>query len=413
MPASAFTRLRLLYSTEALASVAGSLFTVGLPFYTHYRFGWGALENLLLGAGQGIAYSLGALSAEAVARRLGRRTALLSAYALLALMAGATAAAAAARVTWAFVGVVVGVVAVMGATWPMVESLVCDGADAPELSRRLGRYNVTWAVTGAVSLAASGAVIQYAPGWAFMAITGTVFLGSLVLIARLRSEDGSELRSGVGARAPEQSEVTPELAQQRRQALWLSRISLPATYVVVYSLVPMLPSLPAMHRLSPTVATLVASVWLAARAGTFVVTGRTTFWHSRPSLLVHSSVLMLVAFLGVIVPAAASGLGVGVAIALMIPAEIALGLSLGTIYAGSLYFGMVLSQGSTEHGGYHEALIGLGQTLGPGLAGAMLWLRPGDLWASVGAVSSILGASLLAAGAALFERLWRRGDRGE
>ncbi|MBN1607914.1 MAG: MFS transporter [Polyangiaceae bacterium] len=409
MPAPLSTRLRLLYSTEALASIAGALFTAGLPFYTHYRFGWGAQENLLLGAGQGIAYSFGALSAEAVARRVGRRRALLLAYAVLSLMAGAVAAAAVWRLIWAFVLVVLGVVALLGTTWPMVESLVSEGADAKELSRRLARYNVTWAVTGAASLAGSGAVIQYAPGWAFMAITGLVFLGSLGLVARIRSEDGPELRSGVGAPAPEDVSVTPQLAQQRRQALWLSRISLPATYVVVFSLVPMLPSLPAIHRLSPTVATLLASVWLAARAVTFVVTGRTTFWHSRPTLLLYASVLMLLAFLGVVIPAALPGLSLGTAVVLMIPAELALGIALGIIYAGSLYFGMVLSQGSTEHGGYHEALIGLGQTLGPGLAAAMLWVRPGDLWASVAAVSSILGASIVAAGAARFERLWRRG----
>jgi len=409
MPAPLSIRLRLLYSTEAMASVAGALFTAGLPFYTHYRFGWGAQENLLLGAGQGIVYSLGALSAEAVARRLGRRRALLIDYTLLALMAAAAGAAAAGRVIWAFVPVILGIVALLGTTWPMVESLVSEGADAGELSRRLARYNVTWAVMGAVSLAGSGAVIQYAPGWAFMALTGLVFLGSLALVVRLRSEDGPELRSGVGARAPEQVEVAPELARQRRQALWLSRISLPATYVVVFSLVPMLPSLPAIHRLSPTVATLVASVWLAARAATFVVTGRTTFWHSRPTLLLYASVLMLLAFLGVVIPAALPGLSLGTALLFMVPAELALGVALGTIYAGSLYFGMVLSQGSTEHGGYHEALIGLGQTLGPGLAAAMLWVRPGDLWASVAAVSSILGASILAAGASRFERLWRRG----
>jgi hypothetical protein len=408
MPAPLSTRLRLLYATEALASIAGALFTAGLPFYTHYRFGWGAQENLMLGAGQGIAYSFGALSAEAVARRLGRRRALLLAYTLLSLMAGAVGAAAVGRVIWAFVPVILVVVALLGTTWPMVESLVSEGADAGELSRRLARYNVTWSVSGAVSLAGSGAIIQYAPGWAFMAIAGLVFLGSLGLVARIRSEDGPELRSGVGAPAPADVSMTPELANQRRQALWLSRISLPATYVVVYSLVPMLPSLPVMHRLSPTVATLVASVWLAVRAGTFVVTGRTTFWHSRPGLLLYASMLMLVSFLGVLAPAAFVDLSLGMALLIMVPAQLALGISLGIIYAGSLYFGMVLSQGSTEHGGYHEALIGLGQTLGPGLAGAMLWVRPGDLWASVAAVSSVLGASILVSGAARFERLWRR-----
>ena len=43
----------------------------------------------------------------------------------------------------------------------------------------------------------------------------------------------------------------------------------------------------------------------------------------------------------------------------MIAWQIVLGVTMGLIYSGSLYFGMVLSEGSTEHGGYHEALIGM------------------------------------------------------
>ena len=45
--------------------------------------------------------------------------------------------------------------------------------------------------------------------------------------------------------------------------------------------------------------------------------------------------------------------------------------------------GMVLSEGSTEHGGYHEALIGLGSILGPGTAALTQWKWPNDLRAGV------------------------------
>ena len=191
--------------------------------------------------------------------------------------------------------------------------------------------------------------------------------------------------------------VSAQLVGQRQLALWLSRIALPATYVVAYSLSPILPSLPAVKQFSPSVATLLASVWLAARAAMFLVTRITKFWRVRPDLLLWSTVVMLVAFVGTIVPPALAGLAPGYAIGVMLVAETVLGLALGLIYTSSLYFGMVLSEGSTEHGGYHEALIGLGQTLGPGVGAMVLWLRPGDFFVSVAGVSAIVSVSIIVA----------------
>jgi hypothetical protein len=73
-----------------------------------------------------------------------------------------------------------------------------------------------------------------------------------------------------------------------------------------------------------------------------------------------------------------------------------LGIALGVIYSGSLYFGMVLSEGSTEHSGYHEALIGLGWVLGP-LAGASAqWVRPGDVKLGVASVGAVIALSVTA-----------------
>jgi len=80
--------------------------------------------------------------------------------------------------------------------------------------------------------------------------------------------------------------------------------------------------------------------------------------------------------------------------------QLVLGVVMGTIYSASLYFGMVLSDGSTEHGGYHEALIGLGSVLGPGAGALAQWLRPGDLRFGIYAVAGVMGASILAAGIA-------------
>jgi hypothetical protein len=80
---------------------------------------------------------------------------------------------------------------------------------------------------------------------------------------------------------------------------------------------------------------------------------------------------------------------------------------MGMIYSGSLYFGMVLSDGSTEHGGYHEALIGFGSALGTGMGAATQFLWPGELRMAVIAVAGIVGISVAASGIASI-RLRRR-----
>jgi hypothetical protein len=69
------------------------------------------------------------------------------------------------------------------------------------------------------------------------------------------------------------------------------------------------------------------------------------------------------------------------------------------IYAASLYFGMVLSSGSTEHGGYHEALIGLGVVLGPGSGVVAQLIAPGSPSAGIGAIALVLFVSVLASAA--------------
>src|SRR5439155_3600520 len=100
-------------------------------------------------------------------------------------------------------------------------------------------------------------------------------------------------------------------------------------------------------------------------------------------------------FVGTVLPATHTGSMTSI-LAFMIASQIILGISIGLIYSASLYFGMVLSEGSTEHGGYHEALIGLGQTMGP-LAGATaqtIW--PGSAIAGIIAVSGLVAVAILA-----------------
>jgi len=394
-----------LYSAEAVNSIAATLLTVGLPFYMSHRFGWGARENFVVAALQGIFYMIGALSAQNISHRWARGKSLLALYACMTTIACAVGISA--TMAWAHIMVMLVVVetSFMAASWPMLESLVSESGDASRLSKRLGFYNIVWAVTGSIAVASCGAIIQHAPAWSFFGIVAAGHFLAGIFIFRRASHEMSLSRdatlsvsaTGLGnENAGQPASMLDEAdARQHRLALWLSRIALPSTYVIVYSLAPALPSLHAIRQLPPTVATIVGSIWLMSRAIAFIITANTTFWHKRTSLMFAASITMLLAFIGTIVPGTLTHLGLSAALAGMAFAQIVLGLSLGTIYSASLYFGMAVSDGSTEHGGYHEALIGLGQILGPLVGAVMQWIRPGELWPALMGISGVVSLSIV------------------
>jgi MFS family permease len=393
-------RLHPLYAAEAANAISAILLVVGLSFYTSHRFGWGARENFSIAAFQGVFYMLGALQAKRISQRWGRERSLLWLYAGMTAFAVAVAICASMNCAVATALLVVTETGLVAASWPMLESLVSAAGEPSQLSKRLGFYNIIWSALGAIAVAASGAVIQHAPAWAFFGIiaAGHLLAGAIIFhrtrTAVPRSDDGNPAQSQdhLGRKRPIATPPLLDETMMRRQrlALWLSRIALPSTYVVVYSIAPALPSLHAIRQLTPTIATLVGSTWLIARAAAFAITGSTTFWHKRPGLMFLASVIMLFAFIGTIAPGALTKMDLAQALSAMVIAQIVLGLSIGTIYSASLYFGMAVSDGSTRHGGYHEALIGLGQILGPLVGATMQWVYPGTLWPAVAAISGVV-----------------------
>src|SRR5580704_10069419 len=78
-----FAGVRNIYLIEALAGLSANLVLIGLFFYTSQQFGWAIYRNLLLVAGEGVFYAVGALSAGPISRRLGRRRLLVILQGLL------------------------------------------------------------------------------------------------------------------------------------------------------------------------------------------------------------------------------------------------------------------------------------------------------------------------------------------
>ena len=389
----------LLYAAESANSAAGTLLTVGLLFYMTHRFGWSARENFTVAACQGMLYVLGALSAKRLAGRWKRIVALQTLYIVMPVFA--ISAGIFATIDWAIPTALIVAVetGMMGASWPLLESLVSAAGDPSRLSRRLGWYNIVWATTGALALALSGSIIQHLPPWGFFGIVAAMHLsaGAAITLRRsLRARLAAEPAVASGTNKVESTHPADEYSERiLKLALWLSRIALPSTYVVIFSLAPALPTLHVIEKLSPALATVQCSIWFVARAVAFIVLGNTSFWRRRPVLVLVASITMLFGFIGTLISGSLTGVDFSTALLLMALAQFLLGLSLGTIYACSLYFGMAISRGSTEHGGYHEALIGLGQVLGPVVGMIAQWLHPGALWPVAAGISVVITATIV------------------
>jgi MFS family permease len=401
-PPAERARLRTTYVVEGALSFAANLLFVGVFFYTAHVWRWGLSENFLLAAGQGVVYIVASLASQKLAGVMGGRRLLIGAN--VALAAVSLVGAVAGGNVLLTVAVMVAYVPLMALNWPVLEAAASANADPHTLSRRIGLYNLVWAGTGALAVAVQGLIMSVDPRGVF--VVPLVIHVAIVVMILLTRGYGDEAAAG-GAEGHAHVDPEPELLAHRTLALWLSRITLPSTYVVIYSLSALMPLLPVMKRLDTTTQTLVGSVWMIARFLTFIALGATVFWHARPRLLLAAAVLMGAAFVGVALPVSAVA---SVDLAVMIAAQVVLGAALGLIYTASLYFGMVLSEASTEHAGYHEALIGLGQVLGPGAGALTQWRWPGDLKAGVAAVSVLVGASLVAAFVAAARA--RRRERG-
>ena len=374
-------RLNTTFFIEGILSFASNLLFLGVFFYTAEVFHWGLVRNFLLAAAQGAVYIVASLASQKVARLLGDRRLLIRANVALG---GVCVAGIFVSDATVLTVLIIAYVPLMALNWPVLEAASAANADPHTMSRRIGLYNLIWAGTGAMALAIQGTIIRIDPrAIFFVPLLIHVAIVGIILFMR-----------GYGvARAADPPTVAhpdpePALLKQRTLALWLSRIALPSTYVVIYSVMAIMPVLPVIKSLDPSMRTVAGSVWMMSRWVTFCVLGATLFWHTRPQLLLGSAVLMLVAFVGVTAP-----LGLPAVVAF----QILLGVALGLIYTASLYFGLVLSDASTEHAGYHEALIGLGQVLGPGAGALTQWRWPDSILAGVIAVSSLGLISVLAA----------------
>jgi predicted MFS family arabinose efflux permease len=397
------------YTIEGINSFAVVIYFSYLYFFFKHQFGFDDRQNLLLAALIGLVYTIASWQAGKLAGRFGYFNAMKFGFGLMAagLVAGLLVHTVAAEIVTASVANIG-----MCFIWPTIEALVSEGDTPDHVPHAVGIYNITWAAANAVAFFIGGTLIQkfgyqsifYVPLAMVVVQFCLVFwlekihpkyLGTLNLSHSLRpsgERDGVRgfelenrsassprpsppLRGGEGEAVgqPDPNRPSPARAKTFLRMAWLAN---PFAYVAINTLLAVLPGIADKFALSPMFTGFICSLWCFVRLGAFVVLWRWTGWHYRFGWLAVSFAMLILSFAAILL---APGLGV------LVAAQIFFGWAIGLIYYSSLFYSMDASETKSEHGGIHEAAIGLGNFIGPGMGAAALYWVP--QYANSGAIA--------------------------
>ena len=358
-----------------------------LFFQLRNEYGFSSRQNLLVAALIGLIYVPASWYGGRFAQRRGYFAALklgLGGMAV-ALGAGAVLPGLGARM----VVLVVWTLAVCF-TWAPLEALTSESTSRAGVARMVGIYNVIWSSGAAVAYFTGGALKEALGGASLYWLPAAVHALQWLLAHRFEKAAG---RTGVAASAPvpvpvgesdfAKHHVSPAMAKAFLHMAWVAN---PFAYVAMNTLVPLIPELASRFHLTTTLAGFVASVWLFARLGAFVLLWRWTAWHYRFGWLAAAFAVMTASFVVLLLTSS---------LAVLVIAQLVFGFGVGLIYYSSLFYSMdVGAESQGEHGGYHETLIGIGLMVGPAVGAATSYLAPAAPRAGVWAVGSLLCGGL-------------------
>ena len=367
------------FTIQGMSSFAVSFYFYYLYFLMQKWFGFGDKNNLALAATLGFVYIFASWQAGRFAQRCGYFTALKTGFSimLLALAVGSQLHSAIGLILASLV-LSVG----MCCLWPTVEALVSEGEDAVGLPRAIGTYNVVWAGTNALALFGGGTLVEKFGFQCIFYIPFVIFVTQLALTFWLQRHATELARAALNQPVlmlpPDPNRPSPAKTMAFRRMALLSN---PFAYVAIYTLVAVLPSIAERFQLTPMFAGFACSLWGFARLGTFFALWFWTGWHYQFRWLVTAFVVLIAAFAVIL---AVPNLWV------VLGAQMIFGVAIGLIYYSSLFYSMDTSETKGEHGGIHEAAIGVGNCLGPGVGAASLQFFPQHAHNSVIAVSVLL-----------------------
>lgn len=364
---------------EGLNSFAVTYYFYYFYFFTQKKFGFDNKANLILAAVAGLVYVPAAIFGGRFAQRAGYFTALKLG---IAIMIGCLS------LGWWFVDSAAGHIAVMLVTtlgmcftWPTLEALVSEGETYDGLQRNVGLYNVVWCGTGAVAYFSGGAMLDRLGLDSMFYVPLAILTVQLALTFWLHTKAHAAFAAANQVVADKTSPPHPHPPERAKAFLRMAWLANPFSYIAINTLIAVMPGVAQRLGLSTTMAGVYCSLWCFARLGAFFGLWFWPGWHYRFRWLLASYLALIATFAVILmVPN----------LAVVVAAQIILGIALGLIYYSSLFYSMDVGDTKGEHGGIHEAAIGLGNFVGPAVGAASLHFLPQHANSGAIAVSVLL-----------------------
>jgi predicted MFS family arabinose efflux permease len=362
------------FTIEGMSSFATSFYSYYLYFFMQKQFGFSSKDNLAFAALNGFIYIFSAWQAGKFAQRCGYFTALKVGFSVtLVSLAVASQLHSAVGLILMTATLTCG----MCFLWPTIEALVSEGEDAVGLPRAVGTYNVVWAGTNALALFSGGMLVEKFGFKTMFFLPMAILLVQLALVFWLEKHANEHARAATEDPQPILPPDPQRLSRAKTQAfLRMAWLANPFAYIAINTFIPMLPTVAAKFQMSPMFAGFVCSLWCFVRLGTFIVLWRWTDWHYRFRWLAAAFAMLILSFAVILLSPN---------LIVLIAAQVFFGVAIGLIYYSSLFYSMDAGDTKGEHGGIHEAAIGLGNCVGPGIGAAALQFLP--QYANSGAIA--------------------------
>ena len=385
------------YLAEFLHSYGVTIYSTCVYFYAVERFGASPAQCLWLSAGGGLIYVFISLLAGHLSEIWGARRLLVrmgGGCAFTALAGLATLYLPAARSLWWLFLAMTAFNLTANQLWPAFESAVTRSPASAPLSRRVAAYNLTWASSSFAGFFCAPYV--KAAGWTLVFVLPAGICLAAAGVVHFLAIRQEEIGPSAAQTEPEASSEAAAVKRRARTLLHMAWIGNAMSYVAIFVLIPVLPTIVRIAGVSTALgAAVLISVWTLARAAGFLLTWHWTGWHYSVRWMLGAYLLMAISFIVVLSLPQVS--------VVLLAAQALFGLAVALLYSSSLYYAMHVSSGAGGHAGVHEALIGLGAAVGPlagALAGGGSTAAPGRIPpAIVLAVGMVLAAGFAAAAA--------------
>ena len=375
------------FALAALNTLATVWYASYLFFYLRDRFGFGNRQNLWVSAFYGFVYIFAAWQCGKFAQRRGFITSLKVGFAGLtcAMVLGALLKDSLVGNMFVLVAYTIALLF----TWPALEALVSENETQAGVQHNVGIYNCTWASSAAIAYFVGGGLYDKLGDKAVFLLPAGIFalqFAIAVWLGKKKAEGRGSRVEGTNAGGtpavpghPEETAFHQKVPPKRfLQMAWLAN---PFAYVGINTVLAVMPGVANKMALSPTRVGLFCSVWWFARLATFALLWQWRGWHYRFRWLLTSFILLIGSFAVLLLAAD---------LWMIVLAQVFFGFAVGLIYYSSLFYSMdVGGETQGEHGGLHEAAIGIGVFAGPAVGAAALQ------WSPVHSSNGVLAVSVL------------------